>query len=188
MEWVNFGGGHHITRQDYDIDRLCHLIDQFKAKYKNIKEIYLEPGEAVALNTGIFVSTVVDIMERKKNIAIINSSIETHFPDILITRHEPEPYVPEIEGAAKIKTKQTPYRYIIGGVSCAAGDVFGEYFFPSPLNIGDKLIFLDAAHYSMVKTNTFNGVNLPTIMLLRKNNSLKIIKKFGYKDFKTRLA
>lgn len=188
VEWINFGGGHHITREDYNIDRLCQLINRFKDKYKNIKEVYLEPGEAVALNTGVFITTIVDIITREKNIALIDSSVETHFPDILITRNEPEPYVPEIAGATKIKTKHTSYQYIIGGLSCAAGDVFGEYFFPGPLNIGDKLIFLDAAHYSMVKTNTFNGVNLPAIMVLHKNNSLKVIKKFGYKDYKTRLS
>lgn len=188
MEWVNFGGGHHITRKDYDIDRLCRLIEKFKIKYPNIKKVYLEPGEAVVLNAGIFVASVVDIIPGKRGTAILNCSVEAHFPDILLTRNEPAPYIPDIVGAEKKRTKNNPYGYLLGGTSCAAGDVFGEYYFSGPLEIGQNLAFLDAAHYSMVKTNTFNGVGLPAIMVMDRNGSLRRIKKFGYEDFKSRLS
>lgn len=188
MEWVNFGGGHHITRKDYDTDALCGLIADFKKRHTNIKDVYLEPGEAVALNAGIFIAEVLDIIPGTIKKAIINSSAEAHFPDILLTRHEGEPYVPEIMNAGKSGTERLRHEYLIGGISCAAGDVFGRYFFARPLKTGTRLVFLDAAHYSMVKTNTFNGVPLPVLMLLGRDGKLRIIRKFGYNDFKSRLA
>lgn len=188
MEWVNFGGGHHITREDYDTGALCGLINGFKKRYANIKEVYLEPGEAVALNAGIFIATVLDIIPGKIKKAIINASAEAHFPDILLTRHEGEPYVPGIAGAERRRTKRCGHEYLIGGNSCAAGDVFGRYYFPGPLSAGSRLAFLDTAHYSMVKTNTFNGVPLPDIMILGQDGKLRTVKKFGYTAFKSRLS
>jgi carboxynorspermidine decarboxylase len=178
MEWVNFGGGHHITRDDYDRELLCELINDFKEKYD--VEIYLEPGEAVALNTGILIASVVDILERDLNIAILDTSAETHMPDVLAM-----PYRPEIIGAGL--PDEFSYMYRLGGITCLAGDVIGDYSFPEKLKIGDKLIFRDMAIYSMVKNTTFNGINLPAIALQTKNNEIKIIKKFGYEDFKSRL-
>lgn len=191
MRWVNFGGGHHITKKGYDTEKLCSLVQDFRRKYPNIKDVYLEPGEAVVLNAGILVASVLDIVHNEKDIAILDTSVETHFPDVLITRHEPKPYMQEILGAETIKNSENKkylYNYILTGVSCAAGDVFGEYFFPNPLKPGDKLIFTDAAHYTIVKTSTFCGVNLPSIALINSDGSIRIIKKFGYADYKNRLS
>jgi len=181
VRWINFGGGHMITAKDYDVDKLCRLINGFKNKYPNLKEVYLEPGEAVVLNAGIFISTVVDIVH--KNIAVLDTSVEAHFPDILVTRHESAPYIPEVLGTGKGK-----HKYTLAGASCAAGDVFSEYGFDEELKAGDKVIFLDTAHYSMVKTNTFNGMKLPNIYLIDKKGKLSLVKEFGYKDFKERLS
>ncbi len=177
VKWVNFGGGHHITRKDYDIDLLCELIINFKKKYG--VEVYLEPGEAVALNTGILVATVLDIIENKKKIAILDTSAETHMPDILAM-----PYTPKIIGAGEVGKHK--YEYRLAGVTCLAGDVIGDYSFPNELKIGQKLTFLDMSIYTMVKNTTFNGINLPSIYL-HKKGKFKLIKKFGYKDFKSRL-
>lgn len=190
VSWVNFGGGHHITKKGYDIDKLIGLIKDFRKKYPNIKDVYLEPGEAVVLNAGVLVSSVLDIIHNKKDIAILDTSVETHFPDVLITRKEPAPYIQPIFGAESIKRGQKGKNnnYVLRGVSCAAGDVFGEYSFPKPLRSGDKLIFCDAAHYTMVKISTFCGVNIPSIALINPDGSIKIIKKYGYKDYKSRLS
>jgi len=177
MKWVNFGGGHHITRSDYDIDLLCELIINFKKKYG--VEVYLEPGEAVALNCGVLVASVFDIIDNKKKIAILNTSAETHMPDVLAM-----PYTPKIIGAGEVG--KFKYEYRLAGVTCLAGDVIGDYSFPEELKVGQKLIFLDMAIYSMVKNTTFNGINLPTIYL-HKKGKLKLIKKFGYSDFKRRI-
>jgi len=177
MKWVNFGGGHHITRPDYDVDLLCELIINFKKKYG--VEVYLEPGEAVALNTGVLVASVLDIVENKKKIAVLDTSAEAHMPDVLAM-----PYTPEIIGAKS--AGKDKYDYRLAGVTCLAGDVIGDYSFPSELKIGQKLIFLDMAIYTMVKNTTFNGINLPSIYLHTKGK-LKIIKKFGYPDFKSRI-
>lgn len=178
MEWVNFGGGHHITRPGYDVEHLCTLINEFRNKY-DVK-IYLEPGEAVALNAGIFVTTVLDINNQGVDLAILDASASTHLPDVLEM-----PYRPVIVGAGEPWEKK--YTYRLGGVSCLAGDVIGDYSFDTPLSIGDKLVFTDMAHYTMVKTTTFNGVRLPTIALSNKGE-IKIIRKFGYEDFKNRLS
>ena len=185
MSWVNFGGGHYITKEGYDMERLCKLIINFKKKYPNIKDVYLEPGEAVVLNSGIMVVSVLDVIHNEEDIAILNTSVESHIVDVLITRKEPSAYIPEILGAGK--PGQYKHDYILGGVSCAAGDVIGEYSFTKPLKPGDKLILLDMAYYTMVKMNTFNGVNLPSILLLSKKGGLKVVKKFGYKEYKERL-
>ncbi|MBF0252398.1 MAG: carboxynorspermidine decarboxylase [Candidatus Omnitrophica bacterium] len=180
MEWVNFGGGHHITREDYDIDLLCDIINKFKAKY-GVK-VYLEPGEAIALNTGYFVSRVLDIIPNEPYIAILDSSCACHMPDVLEM-----PYRPEIADASMPGEKK--YTYKLGGMSCLAGDVIGEYSFDEPLTVGDKLIFKDMAHYTMVKNNTFNGVNLPDIGIYDpEKDKYTVVKKFGYEDYKNRLS
>ena len=178
MKWINFGGGHHITRDDYDVTHLCKLIKRFKAKY-NV-EVYLEPGEAVALNAGVLVTTVLDIIHNGMFIAILDTSATAHMPDVLEM-----PYRPIIKNAGKAGEKA--YTYRLGGNSCLAGDVIADYSFDKPLKIGDKLQFLDMAHYSMVKTTTFNGVKLPAIALYR-DKKVEIIKEFGYEDFKNRLS
>jgi len=182
VEWVNFGGGHWITARGYDIAKLIRLINDFKKRHPNIREVYLEPGEAVVLNAGIFVARILEIL--KNGNVLMNASVEAHFPDVLITRREKCPYVPEILGA----DPRGRYRYIIGGVSCAAGDSLGVYRFKKPLKAGDKLVFLDAAHYSLVKMNTFNGINLPLLGIIKRDGSVKIIRRFGYKDYLARLS
>ena len=187
MKWVNFGGGHHITKEGYDIDLLCSLIKNFKKKYG--VEVYLEPGEAVALNAGFLVASVLDIVNNGMKIAILDTSAEAHMPDVLAM-----PYTPEIIGA-KIASRRTskdkknfPYVYRLGGLTCLAGDVMGDYAFPKKLLMGDKIVFTDMAIYSFVKATTFNGINLPSISIRRKNGKIEVIKKFGYGDFKNRLS
>jgi carboxynorspermidine decarboxylase len=179
MKWINFGGGHHITREDYDLDTLIRSILYMKEKYG--LQVYLEPGEAVALNTGYLISTVLDIVENEMQNAILDTSAACHMPDVLEM-----PYRPNIIGSGKANEKK--YTYRLGGPTCLAGDIIGDYSFDTPLNIGDKLIFCDMAHYSMVKNNTFNGINLPSIATVSKQNGFKIIKRFGYDDFKCRLS
>ncbi len=178
MKWVNFGGGHHITRKDYDVQKLIDCILFIKNKY-NV-DVYLEPGEAVALNTGFLVSKVLDTMKNGMDIAILDTSAACHMPDVLEM-----PYRPEIIGADLPNKKQFTYR--LGSATCLSGDIIGDYSFDKPLKEGDKLIFCDMAHYSMVKNNTFNGINLPDIVLYTKDKQFKVIKKFGYEDFKSRL-
>jgi carboxynorspermidine decarboxylase len=179
MKWVNFGGGHHITRADYDIETLVNIIIDFKKKYH--VEVYLEPGEAVALNTGFLVSTVLDIIENDQLIAILDTSAACHMPDVLEM-----PYRPNIVGADEPGLKSVTYR--LGGPTCLAGDIIGEYSFDRPLKIGDKLIFCDMAIYSMVKNNTFNGMKLPSIARADQSGKVTIVKEFGYQDFKNRLS
>ncbi len=181
MKWVNFGGGHHITRNDYDVDLLCKIIIDFKKRYPKLI-VYLEPGEAIALNAGVLVAEVIDIFKNNKNIAVLDVTATTHMPDVLEM-----PYLPTILGAEEAK-EGNPHTYRLVGPSCLTGDVIGEYSFTKPLEIGQKLVFMNMAIYTMVKNNTFNGVNLPSIATLNKRNQIKIIKKFGYKDFKERLS
>ena len=176
MKWINFGGGHHITRPDYDIELLEKCISRIKDKYK--VTVYLEPGEAVALNTGYLIASVMDI---KGSAAIIDASASCHMPDVLEM-----PYRPEIIDAGKPDEKK--YTYRLGGNTCLAGDIVGEYSFDKPLTQGDKLAFCDMAHYSMVKNNTFNGIGLPSILSYNDIEGIKIIKEFGYEDFKGRLS
>lgn len=179
MKWINFGGGHHITRPDYDIERLIRCILLMKEKYG--LQVYLEPGEAVALNTGYLVSTVLDIVDNGMRIAILDTSATCHMPDVLEM-----PYRPEIIGAGK--PGENAWTYRLGGPTCLAGDVIGDYSFKEPLKIGDRLVFCDMAIYSMVKNNTFNGVGLPAITSYNDAQGLRIIRQFGYEDFKTRLS
>lgn len=179
MKWLNFGGGHHITRPDYDIEKLISSIMYMKEKY-NI-DIYLEPGEAVALNTGFLVSTVLDVIDNGMKIAILDTSAACHMPDVLEM-----PYRPNIIDASE--ADELPYTYRLGGPTCLAGDVIGDYSFKEPLKPGDKIVFCDMAHYSMVKNNTFNGINLPAIVKYNDEEGIQIIKEFGYEDFKNRLS
>lgn len=179
MKWLNMGGGHHITRPDYDLEALIRSILYFKEKYG--VQVYLEPGEAIALNTGYLVSTVLDIVDNGMKIAILDASAACHMPDVLEM-----PYRPNILGAGKPEEKAYVYR--LGGNTCLAGDIIGDYSFDRPLKPGDRLVFCDMAHYTMVKNNTFNGVNLPSIALFNEREGVKVIKSFGYEDFKTRLS
>lgn len=179
MEWVNFGGGHHITRKDYDVDLLCRIIDDFKSRYE--LEVYLEPGEAIALNTGILAASVLDIVHNDMDIAILDTSAAAHMPDVLEM-----PYRPEIAGAGK--AGEYPHTYRLGGLTCLSGDVIGDYSFCEPLSVGSRLMFLDMAHYTMVKNNTFNGVRLPSIAVRDRNDEIRIIREFGYEDYRNRLS
>ncbi|PIC66040.1 carboxynorspermidine decarboxylase [Sporosarcina sp. P21c] len=179
MKWINFGGGHHITRADYDLETLIRCIRFMQDKYN--LDVYLEPGEAVALNTGFLVSTVLDTMHNGMDIAILDTSASCHMPDVLEM-----PYRPEIIGAGMPNEKAHTYR--LGGPTCLAGDVIGDYSFDQPLQPGDRLVFCDMAHYSMVKNNTFNGVNLPSIVLHTANDEINVVKQFGYEDFRQRLS
>ena len=179
MKWLNFGGGHHITREDYDIDLLVNCINYMKNKYD--LEIYLEPGEAVALNAGWLVSEVLEIIDNDMQIAILDTSAACHMPDVLEM-----PYRPNVIGAGKPNEK--PYTYRFGGPTCLAGDIIGDYSFDRPLKVGDKVIFCDMAIYSMVKNNTFNGMPLPDIAVLHEDDTVEVVKTFGYEDFKMRLS
>ncbi len=180
MHYVNFGGGHHITREGYDLERLVRVVTTFKEKWG--VQVYLEPGEAVVLNCGYLVSTVLDIASADMPVAIIDSSVPAHMPDVLEM-----PYRPHIIGAGLEGEKA--YSYRIGGLSCLAGDVAGIYSFDRPLAVGDRLVFTDMAIYTMVKNNTFNGVGLPAIFLYEpEGDSYECVRSFGYEDFKNRLS
>lgn len=181
MKWVNFGGGHHITRNDYDINLLCKTIIDFKKKYN--LEIYLEPGEAVALNTGFMVSTVLDVIKGSDmKIAVLDTSAAAHMPDIMEMPYRPFAIDSDFNSIKK-------HSYRLAGLSCLAGDVIGEYSFDYQLKPGSKVIFTDMAHYTMVKTNTFNGIGLPDINIYDpETKSIQLIKEFGYEDFKSRLS
>ncbi|MHC1694361.1 MAG: carboxynorspermidine decarboxylase [Eubacteriales bacterium] len=179
MKWINFGGGHHITRPDYDIDTLVESILFIKEKYG--VQVYLEPGEAIALNTGYLVSSVLDIVENGMDIAILDASAACHMPDVLEM-----PYRPNILGAGQ--PDESSHTYRLGAHTCLAGDIIGDYSFPQPLKAGDRLVFTDMAHYTMVKNNTFNGIGLPSIALYSEKEGMRIIKSFGYEDFKGRLS
>ena len=181
MNWVNFGGGHHITRDDYDVDLLCRTIIAFRERHGNIG-VYLEPGEAVVLHGGVFVTTVLDTIHNGMDIAILDCSAETQMPDVLAM-----PYRPHILGAAK--SGELPHTYRLGGISCLAGDIIGDYSFAKPLVPGDRLVLADMALYSFVKNTTFNGVELPSLYAFsRENDSLSLLQKFGYADYRNRLA
>lgn len=180
LKWINFGGGHHITRADYDIELLEECINYFSKKYD--LEVYLEPGEAVALNAGYLVTEVLDIVKNGETyIAIVDMSAACHTPDVIEM-----PYLPPLMNSYEKNRKAHTYR--IGGPTCLAGDIVGDYSFEEALKEGDKLVLGDMAIYSTCKNNTFNGMKLPDIYLLNKDNSIKILAKFGYEDFKQRLG
>lgn len=179
MKWINFGGGHHITRDDYDIEKLINSINVIKNKYG--VEVYLEPGEAIALNTGYLVSKVMDIVNNGMDIAILDTSAACHMPDVIEM-----PYRPNVIGSGK--PGEFKYTYRFGGPTCLSGDIIGDYSFKEPLKIDDRLVFCDMSIYSMVKNNTFNGINLPSILSYNNEEGIKLIKEFGYEDFKNRLS
>jgi carboxynorspermidine decarboxylase len=180
LQWMNFGGGHHITRRDYDRDLLCRLVSEFQEAYG--VAVYLEPGEAVALNAGVLLATVQDVVRNEMDIAILDVSVTCHMPDILEM-----PYRPEVHGADLPRKK--PHTYRLAGASCLAGDVIGDYSFDRPLEIGDRLLFMDMAHYTMVKTTMFNGVKHPAIAAWNSTTGqLRIVRRFAYEDFKSRLG
>ncbi|MCL2357390.1 MAG: carboxynorspermidine decarboxylase [Defluviitaleaceae bacterium] len=179
ISWVNFGGGHHITRPDYDIDRLVALIKNFRAKYPHL-QVYLEPGEAVALNAGFLHCTVLDIVQNGGNIAILDASAACHMPDVLEMPYTPRVVAPQVADGG--------FAYTLAGPTCLAGDIIGAYSFEKPLSVGDTVVFDDMAIYSMVKTNTFNGMNLPAIAKRRADGEVQIVRQFGYDDFKNRLS
>ena len=180
MSWINFGGGHHITAPEYDIDGLIARIKQFSAKYQ--VQVYLEPGEAIAIGTGILCTEVLDIIDSDGKQAILDTSATCHMPDTLEM-----PYRPDITGAGE--TGQYRHNYRLGGLTCLAGDIINDYSFAQPLSIGQRLIIEDMAHYTMVKTSTFNGTKLPALALWNsQTDTLKIIREFDYNDFKHRLS
>ena len=191
MKWVNFGGGHHITRKDYDRALLEKCIRHVKETYD--VEVYLEPGEAVALDVGILLTQVLEIVENGMKIAILDTSAACHMPDVLEMPYRPplkdagEPEKGEAEGAPTRGTADRPYVYRLAGPTCLAGDVIGDYTFRQQLQSGDRLEFQDMAIYTMVKNNTFNGMKLPDIILERENGDCQAIRKFGYEDFRCRL-
>ena len=178
MKWLNFGGGHHITREGYDIALLERCICDMKEKYD--LEIFLEPGEAVALNAGVMLTKVEEIVENSIQIAILDTSAACHMPDVLEM-----PYRPPLQDGYEAEEKA--YTYRLAGPTCLAGDVIGDYSFAEPLKRGDTLTFEDMAIYTMVKNNTFNGMRLPAIVLEDKDGECRVVRQFGYEDFKMRL-
>ena len=182
VKWVNFGGGHHITRKDYDVELLCDCITHIKEKY-NVK-VYIEPGEAVALNAGYFITTVLDKVKNSGiTCLILDGSAACHMPDVLEM-----PYTPPLSEGSIIETPEKEFDYRLGGNTCLAGDIIGNYRFDHDVQIGERLTFCDMAIYSMVKNNTFNGIPLPSIYSMDRNGDCCLIKSFGYNDFKERLS
>ena len=179
LKWINLGGGHHITRKDYDRERLMRIVKHLKDTYQ--VEVYLEPGEAVVLNAGFLVTSVLETLHNGMDIAILDTSAACHMPDVLEM-----PYRPPLQNSGESGEKA--YTYRLGGPTCLAGDVIGDYSFDAPLNEGDRLVFEDMALYTMVKTNTFNGMPLPAIVWRDANGQEKLVKAFGYEDFKNRLS
>ena len=178
MKWLNMGGGHHITREDYDVEQLIRLVRHMKETY-NV-EVYLEPGEAVALNAGYLVTEVMDIVDNEIKILILDASAACHMPDVLEM-----PYRPPLRNSGEPKEKK--YTYRLSSCTCLAGDVIGDYSFDNEVKVKDRLIFEDMAIYSMVKNNTFNGMPLPSIFAMDEKGECRMIRQFGYEDFKNRL-
>ena len=179
MKWVNFGGGHHITKSGYDVGLLVRTLRDFRRRHPNL-EVYLEPGEAIALNAGELVSSIKEIIDYGTPIAVLDVSAECHMPDVIEM-----PYRPPVKGAGRPGEKKFTYR--LTGPTCLAGDVIGDFSFASRLKPGSEVRFGDMAIYTMVKNNTFNGMPLPSIVLRRKDGALQLLKAFGYRDFKARL-
>lgn len=179
LKWINFGGGHYITRKDYDIATLEKCIRRMQDKYG--LKVYVEPGEAVALNAGYLLTEVLDIVHNDIDIALLDASAACHMPDVIEM-----PYRPPLQNSAKKNEKAFSYR--LAGRTCLAGDVIGDYSFDKKLNIGDRLYFEDMAIYTMVKNNTFNGMPLPNIAIRKKNGDCEVLKSFSYVDFETRLS
>lgn len=180
LKWLNFGGGHHITRKNYEVEKLIQFLKNIRKKYPHLKT-YLEPGEAVGWETGYLKATVLDVVYNDIHIAILDTSAECHMPDTLAM-----PYKAHIRGASS-NPSEKKYKYRLGGNTCLAGDILGDYSFDKKLCIGDEVIFEDMIHYTMVKTTTFNGVNLPSIVLKKKDGTYQLVAKFGYNDYKLRI-
>jgi carboxynorspermidine decarboxylase len=177
MRWINFGGGHHITRKDYDVERLIWLIKDFKVRYD--VEVYLELGEAVGWQSGVLVSSVLDIVHNEIDIVILDTSAEAHMSDIIIM-----PYRADVQDASL--ADERAYTYRLAGNTCLAGDIMGDYSFDKPLKIGDRVVFEDQMHYTIVKNTTFNGIKLPNLAIKRRDGSVEVVKKFGYEEYKRR--
>lgn len=179
LAWVNFGGGHHITRPGYDVEALIALVRDFRRRFG--LRVILEPGEAIALNAGVLVATVLDVLHSGMDIAILDTSATAHMPDVLEM-----PYRPVVAGAGQ--AGEFPHTYRLGGQTCLAGDVIGDYSFPRPLAAGDRVVFLDMAHYTMVKSTMFNGIRLPAIAVRQEDGTLHVVRQFGYEDYAGRLS
>jgi carboxynorspermidine decarboxylase len=180
LEWINFGGGHHITRPGYQVEALIERLRAFRARHG--LAVYLEPGEALAIHTGVLVAQVLDVLHTDRDQAILDVSATCHMPDTLEM-----PYRAEIFGAGAAGEKGHDYR--LGGLTCLAGDVIGDYSFDAPLRPGQRLLFDDMAHYTMVKTTTFNGTALPAIALWdSRSGACRVLRRFGYADFRDRLG
>ncbi|PAF43511.1 carboxynorspermidine decarboxylase [Helicobacter sp. 11S02629-2] len=190
LKWVNFGGGHHITRKDYDRDLLVSLIAKFKKRYNDI-EVLLEPGEAIGWQVGDLVGSVIDIVENEGKVAVLDVSASNHMPDCLEMPYRPSCYKisrDELKGKHLEEDKGETigtYKYRFGGPTCLAGDIIGDFSFNTPLNIGDKVCFKDMIHYTIVKNTTFNGIELPSLGVI-KEGDFKLLKSFGYNDYKER--
>lgn len=188
MQWVNFGGGHHITHPDYDVDKLIARVKAFQQKYD--VQVYLEPGEAIAIHTGVLVSEVLDLGYNQMDLAILDTSATCHMPDTLEMPYRADIFTTignEADIAAELGEK--PHSYRLGGQTCLAGDVMGDYSFNQPLEVGQRLMFDDMSHYTMVKTSTFNGIGLPAIAIWNsETDEVQVVKEFGYQDFKQRLS
>mgnify|MGYP000981079527 FL=1 len=184
VRWLNMGGGHAITRKGYDVDKLIALVRATRARHPNLEEIVLEPGSAVGWQTGELVSTVLDIVDNGGvRTAMLDASFSAHMPDCLEM-----PYRPTVLGAKNDAAPDEPgHRYHLGGQTCLAGDFMADYVFEKPLAVGDRVVFWDMIHYTMVKTTTFNGVNLPAIAIAREDGRLEVLKRFGYEEYKSRL-
>ncbi len=179
IKWLNMGGGHHVTREDYDLELLISSIQQMQEKYG--LEVYIEPGEAIALNAGYLVTEVLDIVENGIETLVLDASATCHMPDVLEM-----PYRPPLRNGFEAEEKA--YTYRLSSNTCLTGDIIGDYSFEKPVEIGDKLYFEDMAIYSFVKNNTFNGIGLPSLVLMDKAGDCRIVKSFGYEDFKERLS
>ena len=182
MKWVNFGGGHHITREGYDLERLIRVITGFRQRWGQHIQVYLEPGEAIGIGTGVLVGTVLDLVHNGVDIAIIDVSATCHMPDTLEMPYRADIMDADLPG-------KLPHTYRLGSVTCLAGDVIGDYSFPAPLKIGQRLVFMDMSHYTFVKNTTFNGVPLPAIASFDPaTGRTEVIRRFGYADYKNRLS
>lgn len=185
MRWINFGGGHHITRENYDVALLDSLLRKFVATYQT--EVFLEPGEAVGWQVGVLVGSVVDIVYNQKAIAIVDVSASAHMPDCLEMPYRPSVFkISQGKAQADMGEIAGTYHYRIGGPTCLSGDVIGDFSFDSPLEVGDKIVFEDMLHYTIVKNTTFNGVPLPALGVIEEDKSFRILKEFDYLDYKER--
>ncbi len=189
MEWVNFGGGHHITRSDYDVNLLIQTIKDFKERYHNI-EVILEPGEAIGWQCGFLIASVIDIVQNDQEIAILDASFSAHMPDCLEMPYRPNILKVSVENDEELievekGENQGAFSYFLGGPTCLAGDFMGSFSFDAPLKRGDKIVFQDMLHYTIVKNNSFNGVPLPSLARLDQQG-FKILKNFSYEDYKNR--